>query len=133
MKRSEEHLKLLSIFHYIFAGLMFLFSFLPILHVVIGYEIINHPEEGMGGPAPFDPALFGWFFVIGGSLAILFGLTLALLAGIAGRCLAVRRHPLFCTVVAGVECIFMPIGTILGVFTLVNLTKPEVKELFAAR
>jgi len=131
MSRVEEHLRLLSIFHYIFGALMGLFSLFPILHVLIGLSIINHPEE-TGGQTPFEPALFGWIFFIGGALAICFGLTLAMLALYAGRCLATRRRLLYCTVIAGLMCIFMPIGTILGIFTLVNLTKPEVKELFAA-
>ena len=33
-------------------------------------------------------------------------------------------------VIAGVCCMFMPLGTILGVFTLVTLNKDSVKELF---
>jgi hypothetical protein len=31
---------------------------------------------------------------------------------------------------AGIECVFMPFGTVLGVFTLVVLTRPSVKPLF---
>jgi len=33
-------------------------------------------------------------------------------------------------VIAGIECLFMPFGTVLGVFTLVVLVRPSVKELF---
>jgi hypothetical protein len=35
-------------------------------------------------------------------------------------------------VVAGIECIVMPFGTVLGVFTLVVLSRESVKTLFAA-
>jgi hypothetical protein len=31
---------------------------------------------------------------------------------------------------AGVECIFMPFGTVLGAFTLVVLLRESVKQLF---
>ena len=49
---------------------------------------------------------------------------------LAGRNLARRRRYLFCQVVAGVGCMFMPFGTVLGVFTLVVLSRPAVRNLF---
>jgi len=33
-------------------------------------------------------------------------------------------------VMAAIECIFMPFGTVLGVFTIVVLARPSVKEMF---
>jgi hypothetical protein len=33
---------------------------------------------------------------------------------------------------AAVECLFMPFGTVLAVFTLVVLLRPAVKQLFEA-
>ena len=36
----------------------------------------------------------------------------------------------YCIVMSGIETIFAPIGTVLGVFTIVLLTKPNVKILF---
>jgi hypothetical protein len=37
---------------------------------------------------------------------------------------------LYCLVVAGIECIFMPFGTVLGVFTIIVLMRPSVRNLF---
>ena len=37
---------------------------------------------------------------------------------------------IFHYVVAGIECIFMPFGTVLGVLTLLVLMRPSVKALF---
>jgi hypothetical protein len=34
--------------------------------------------------------------------------------------------------VACVSCVFMPIGTILGVFTILVLSRPSVKSAFGA-
>jgi hypothetical protein len=48
----------------------------------------------------------------------------------AGRFLAKRKHHTFCVVMGAVECIFMPFGTVLGVFTLIVLTRESVKHLF---
>jgi hypothetical protein len=33
---------------------------------------------------------------------------------------------------AGVECLFMPFGTVLGVFTIIVLMRESVKQVFAA-
>jgi hypothetical protein len=48
----------------------------------------------------------------------------------AGRCLQERRRHTFCLVVAGLECMMMPFGTVLGVFTIIVLLRPAVRQLF---
>ena len=65
-----------------------------------------------------------------GAVFFLTGWTLAVAMAIAGRKLAVRRSYTYCLVVAGIECLFMPFGTVLGVFTIIVLIRPSVKALF---
>jgi hypothetical protein len=48
----------------------------------------------------------------------------------AAWCLKNRRRYIFCLVVAGFECFFAPFGTVLGVFTILVLSRPSVKALF---
>lgn len=55
---------------------------------------------------------------------------LALLVFIAGKNLEKQEKYQLCLVAAAVLCIFMPLGTILGVFTLITLTNESVKKLF---
>ena len=55
---------------------------------------------------------------------------LAALIAFAGRSLQQRTRYLYCLVMAGVECIFMPFGTVLGVFTIIVLMRDSVKPLF---
>jgi hypothetical protein len=38
----------------------------------------------------------------------------------------------YCMIVSGIETIFMPFGTVLGVFTIILLTKPNIKNRFDA-
>ena len=33
-------------------------------------------------------------------------------------------------VIAGIECFIMPFGTVLGIFTILTLIKPETRQLF---
>jgi membrane protein YqaA with SNARE-associated domain len=47
---------------------------------------------------------------------------------------ALAKHSLywFAFAIACVECLFIPFGTILGVFTIIVLSREPVKALFAA-
>jgi hypothetical protein len=129
MHSDEDHLRLLSIFHFVFAGLAGLFSLLPILHLLIGLGIITGtfpPGAGKDGL----PAAFGWFFVALASFFILCGLTFAICLLVAGRYLIQHRGYLFCLIVAAFACLAPPFGTVLGVFTIIVLMRPSVKELF---
>jgi hypothetical protein len=127
--QDAEHLRLLSIFHYVVAGVLALFSLFPVVHLVVGIALVTGAFENIDHGNP-PPAFVGWIFIIVPSMFILCGLTLSTCIAIAGYRL--RRHTryLFCLVVAGIECIFVPFGTVLGVFTIVVLMNPTVKELF---
>ena len=126
---DAEHLRLLSIFHYVVGGLAALFSCIPIIHLVLGLFLALAPEKLDPGSNP-PPAFVGWLFIGIALLLILAGWVFAGLVITAGRFLAKRIHYTFCLVIAGVECLFMPFGTVLGVFTIVVLMRPAVKQWF---
>ena len=129
MSQNEEHLRVLAICHYVLAGLTALFALFPIGHLIIGLIFILSPGSLEGeGEAP--PAFIGWFFVIFAAVFITLGWTLAAFILAAGRCLARRRRHLFCLVMGGIECLCMPLGTVLGVFTILVLSRESVKALF---
>lgn len=128
---DTRQLELLAVFHYVFGGMLALFSCIPFLHVLMGLAIATGTffecEDGSSEP----DAMFGWIFVIMGSFFIITGWIISICILIAGRKLQRRKNRIFCMAVAGIECMFMPFGTVLGVFTLVALNKDSVKELFA--
>ena len=49
---------------------------------------------------------------------------------LAGRYLLQRTHYTFCLVVAAIACLLMPFGTALGIFTIIVLMRPSVREMF---
>jgi hypothetical protein len=49
---------------------------------------------------------------------------------LAGYNLSRKKRYLFCFFIACIYCIQIPLGTILGVFTIVVLARPGVRELF---
>jgi len=131
MNRDEEQLQLLAIFHYVVAGLAAFFSLFPLLYTIIGTIFIfatRHGTAKAGEDLP--PEFLGWIFAVIGSVLFLIGLAIAICILIAGRSLALRKRYSFAMVIACIECIFMPFGTILGVFTIVVLSRESVKELF---
>lgn len=129
---SEEnkHIDLLSLFHYILSGFVALFSCLPFIHVLIGLTMITGGFTDHNPTAEQPPEFFGWIFVIIGSICILTGWAIAIGMLIAGIKLKQRSARLFCLVIAGVECMFMPFGSVLGIFTLLTLTRESVKQAF---
>jgi hypothetical protein len=129
---DHEHLKLLSSFHYVMSGLAALFACIPIIHLVLGLFLILAPQK-MGPANNPPPAFIGWFFVGFASVSILLGWAFAVLVFIAGRFIAGRKHYTFCFVAACIECLFIPFGTVLGVFTILVLNRASVKGLFAGK
>jgi len=132
MDRDTEQLNLLAIFHYVVAGLAALFSFFPLLYTTIGAIFIfaaRHGTAKRGEDLP--PEFLGWIFAVLGSVLFLIGLSMAICILIAGRSLALRKRYSFAFVMACIECLFIPFGTILGVFTIVVLSRESVRGLFS--
>src|SRR2546421_10736809 len=114
MNQDEEHLRLLSIFHYVCAGIAALFACFPIFHLIIGLVLLFSPES-FGPSKNQPPAFFGLFFVIFALVIIMSGWAFAGLLAYGGRCLGQRKHHTFCLVVAGGGCTVLPFWAILGV------------------
>lgn len=122
-----EHLRLLSIFHYVVGGIAAAISLVFLLHLGLGLLFLLAPGT-LGEEAP--PRAIGCLMMGFGAGAILLGWTFAGLLVYAGRCLAQRRHYTFCLVMAALSILFQPLGTVLGIFTLIVLLRPSVQELF---
>jgi len=129
MDRDAEQLNLLAIFHYVVGGLALLFSFFPLFYSVIGGFLLYAAEHPTNQEPP--PAFLGWIFIVLGAVFFLAGVTMAICILIAGRCLCRRKRYSFTLVIACIECLFVPFGTILGVFTIVALSRESVKALFS--
>lgn len=133
MQKDDDQLQLLSTFHYVVAGITGLFAIFPIIHLVVGIAIVSGAFNNMDGQAPGEagpPAFMGWIFIAAASVGILIGMALAISIGIAGSKLKKRQSHTYCMVIACLECMFMPFGTVLGILTIIALQKPSVKELF---
>jgi hypothetical protein len=126
MNQDEQHLNLLAIFHYILGGLVLLSSCIFLIYVVLGLAMVGGAMDGPDGP----PEFLGWFVVAFGCACLLVGWLMGGLIVAAGVKLSRRTSRTFCLVVAGLECLNMPLGTILGIFTIIVLMRDSVRALF---
>lgn len=100
----------------------------PIIHVVVGILLItdSFPDQR---PHELD-SVAGWIFVAVGGMVTFGAWLLGAAVIVAGRNLAAHKAYTYCLVIAGIECMFMPFGTALGVYTIVTLNQPSVRNLF---
>jgi hypothetical protein len=82
----------------------------------------NHP------PFELFYAFIGFYVFMG-----LMGAAGAVVNVLSGLFMQRRTHRTFSLVVAGLDCLQMPFGTILGVFTIVVLTRDSVRASYEAQ
>lgn len=127
---DEEHLRLLSIGYYISGGLSIAFSFVGLLYMAIGiflFTVNSSSSAAAGGPPPqFIGSIMG---ILGLSIFV-FLITMGVLKFISGSHLKKRKGRILSMVVAGVNCLEFPYGTLLSVFTFMVLSRSSVKKLF---
>ncbi len=137
--RDDEHLKLLVIGYWIVGVMTVLYSSFFIMYIVMGSVFLNHPgmmntPPRQGGPPvpasdPF-PAPFGYFMIIMGVAVVSIGWTIGGLNMAAARFIQQRRRYVFIQVMAGLQCLQVPFGTLVGVSTLIVLSRPSVRAVF---
>ncbi len=131
MTQDAEHLKLLAIFYYISSGLSCLGCLLGIFYAGMGLVIPRMAASAPRSPgaAPF-PEEMTWMFLLIGVVIIVISLVMGVGSFLTARWLSARKNKTFCMVVAGFSCLSIPLGTALGVFTFIVLSRPSVSGLF---
>ncbi len=132
VNKDVEHLKILSICFYVLSGLTLFPVIFGLFYMIMGlfFGAAMFSSDIPHRPGEPPPALFGGIFiVIGLFLVLIFG-TLGVLILKAGRNLSKKNSYTFCFVIACLICLWMPLGTVLGVFTIIVLTRESVKTIF---
>jgi hypothetical protein len=133
MNEDLKHLNLLSVFHYIVGGLSALFSCMFLIHLFLGLAMLISPESLAGEGGEIPPAFLGYMFTIMGAVFFLFGMAISACIICSGRFLGKQKKYLFSFVMACIECLFMPFGTVLGIFTIIVLSRDSVKRLYGLK
>lgn len=127
---KSQALELAGIFHYVLAALIFVGG-LPAL-IMMGIGTVSIMGVLTDGTEDMNIALIplGLIFFVGPLLYLAVMLVMAILVLMAGRRIGNRTNLAFCQVIAGLECLCVPFGTVLGIWTLILLTQDGVKNEF---
>ena len=123
--QDQEHLRLLSIVYYIYAGMSAFFGLFGLLYIVLGLVVAPMVPIRNG-----DPAFPAYIFVVLGGIFLVLVAAVTTAELLIARYLKRRQHYTFCLIVAGFNCLWIPFGTALGVFTILVLQRLSVKALF---
>jgi hypothetical protein len=130
-KTDADHLRLLSIFHFIGAGLALLgLGFLGV-HYLLFHAFLDNPDLWKNQKGSVPPpreffTIFKWFYIVGGAWFVTSGILNLLSALFLNK----RINRTFSLVVAVFNCVHIPLGTVLGVFTIIVLLRPSVREVY---
>jgi len=131
VNQDLEHLKILSICFYVKAGLTAMTGLFFSIYILFGVFFIAADIPRKANEPP--PELMGGIFVGFGVVLMGVFFLLAFLAFWAGRSLGRHKNYTFCLVIAALVCLSMPLGTILGIFTIIVLMRDTVKALFSGQ
>ena len=104
-----------------FASLFFL------IYAGFGSVFFNVIAEKDLADMPFNP---GAIFMVIGTVGFLISLTIGILCFLAAKYLQEQRNYQFIFIVAILNCLTGVLGILLGVFSIIELNKPQVKALF---
>ena len=125
-----EHVRILSILFYVSAGISAFFALFGLIYVAMGLLVfLTASTNGNTQNGP-SPAFMGSIFAGMGVFFLLIGLSVAYAQYRTGRALAAHHSPTLIRVVAAISCLSFPLGTALGVFTLIVMSRPSVKAMF---
>lgn len=133
IQKDSEHIRVLAIFHFVVGCLCLVGMGFIFLHYFMMHNIFMNPEmwkgkEGPGPPKEFFQAFIGFYIFMGAMLA-----SATVGNVLSGVFLLKKRSRMFSMVVGGLDCLMMPFGTVLGVFTIVVLSRDSVRSLYDAK
>jgi hypothetical protein len=133
-KRDETQLRLLALAHYLVAIVFLAIAGFALKAFVSMYGSTDFAAglsdeslaENLRGIQEFEDLII---LATAGTTAI-FGVLHALITAWSGLCIQQRRWRMLSIVIALLNCLAIPVGTILSVFTFVVLRRPSVRAMY---
>lgn len=129
---DQSHLKILSALHYVWGALGCIGVCGGLFYIAMGIAFASGAMEGTAPTSPGDPptGVIGGVMIVLGLGILALCLTLVILNFMAAGGLANGRRRTLCQVISAINCISIPFGTLLGIFTLLVLARPSVAAYF---
>jgi hypothetical protein len=127
--QDDQNLRLLSILFYVYASFVAFSGLVCGAVSLMGLWLIPLSESRSGHELPKEAAVFGGVFLLVFGLAALFMLVQCVVMVLAGRACGRKSGYVVCIVAACMSLLHVPLGTALGIFALITLSKPAVRDL----
>ncbi|HEY0978097.1 MAG TPA: hypothetical protein VGE21_11570 [Flavobacteriales bacterium] len=122
----KNHISTLSVLHYVYGGFVCLSGFGLLVLVFLGGFLQSDWLMEQGGEMP--PAFVGNLLMIMGWVLFAVVETIGVLNLASAGFIGNRKGSTFSQVVAGINCLSIPFGLALGIFTFVVLNNQEVRQ-----
>jgi len=122
-EQKKSYLDILAVFHYVNGGLTALVALAAIAFMGIGLGAASEWGSNFQ-PEPTCALIAVIFFIL------VFVGGYAVLNLLAGRALHTRKSRILILITSGVNCLNIPFGTLLGIFTFVMMLDPQVEWIF---
>ena len=127
LTHQTDNLNTLAILHLVKAILAFLFSLFFVFYMFMGTFVGKMIEMNPEADPAFNVSIVFW--IIGG-IGMVFSIIFGILNLLSYQYLNKKKNYTFIFAVAIINCLTGILGILLGVFTLVEISKPHVKGIF---
>lgn len=126
----QRRLDLLATLHYVYGALTCVLGLFAL--VLLGMGVFLNSDLLAAEAQQPPPEWLGSFFGIIGVAVFVLVEGIGLLNILSGRWIKHRRNRTGSIIVAAIDCLNMPLGIALGIFTIVSLSNDRVSDLYAA-
>lgn len=130
MEEKQNNLNTFRVLYLIRGILIFFFSLFFVIYAVAGNfifsDIVNKTPQ-VEDELPFNP---GIIFMIVGIIGAIISFIFGVMNILAAKFIADRKNYMFIFIVGCLNCATGMLGILLGIFTIIEFSKAEVKALF---
>lgn len=130
VNKDEDNLKVLMVCHYVMAGLSLLALLFLYAHYVVMSKIMKLVASGKTTSPEINIeevfGAFSWIYLVGGAYCIISAVGNFLSANYIRK----RKARVFSLIMSGMNCLQMPLGIVLGIFTIIVLVRDSVVLLY---
>ena len=125
----HRRLDLLATLHFVYGGLLCVLGLGTL--TLLGMGVLLNSDLVAAGAQEPPPEWLGAFFGVIGLVAFIVVEGLGILNILSGRWLKQRRNRTGSIIVAAIDCLNMPLGIALGIFTILSLSNDRVSDSYA--
>ena len=126
---GNKKLEMIVIAHYVLGVIGVIVSCFALSKSGLGMSLIDQAES-YTELEKLMHEVFGWIYIVSGVALFIFGEVLSVCLIVSANFMKRHTAHTFSIFVAAITCTIIPIGTVLGIFTIITLSDKSTKELY---